>query len=358
MSRPRLFAVAAGLALISSIAVAQGAQTAPRTHTVKRGDTLWDLAKLYLNDAFLWPEIYRVNTDVVEDPHWIYPGEVLRIPDLDMIRRPTPDEVAIVTPPRPAMPETPRPAPAPAPMPPRETSTLHVPVRAGEYLASPFAGPVGGPSGPGSIVGTTDGAGLVSRTHGKMLLPKELVAIEPPVGVRAVRGDRFIAYQLGVMLPGHGQVVEPVGVVQVVAPTTPNGGLVFAEVEAHFREMRVGTALMPIDTLVARRDVWPQWVDNGLKTRVLWIHYDPLLPSLQRYIIIDANAAAGLVTGDQITLVDSTRVDMAGKWLHEAEIAVAQILRVTEQGSSAIIIRHSAPGIETRMYGWLTGRMP
>ena len=46
-------------------------------HIVIRGDTLWDIAAHYLGDPFRYPELAELSH--IKDPHWIYPGDVIRI---------------------------------------------------------------------------------------------------------------------------------------------------------------------------------------------------------------------------------------------------------------------------------------
>jgi len=66
------------------------------THVIVKGDTLWDLSARFYQDPLLWPYIWEANPWVTF-PHWIYPGDTLLIPSLQVL--PAGDLVAAAYPP-------------------------------------------------------------------------------------------------------------------------------------------------------------------------------------------------------------------------------------------------------------------
>jgi len=52
--------------------------TGAKTHEIKAGDTLWELAQQYYGNSYLWPQLWESNTWIT-DAHWIYPGDVLLV---------------------------------------------------------------------------------------------------------------------------------------------------------------------------------------------------------------------------------------------------------------------------------------
>jgi hypothetical protein len=47
-------------------------------YTIKKGDTLWDISQRFNDTPWQWPDLWKEN-EQIPNPHWIYPGERIRL---------------------------------------------------------------------------------------------------------------------------------------------------------------------------------------------------------------------------------------------------------------------------------------
>lgn len=79
MLKKLLAVVAAALITVGGYAMAvELREDHPDEYVVKKGDTLWSIAGRFLNEPWLWPEIWQANPQI-ENPHLIYPGDVISL---------------------------------------------------------------------------------------------------------------------------------------------------------------------------------------------------------------------------------------------------------------------------------------
>lgn len=366
--------------LLALTAIALAAQsldaqeTQPRTHTVKRGDTLWDLAQLYLGDPFLWPEIYRLNRDVVEDPHWIYPGEVLRLPGEGAVVAEAP-QPGVPTPapeagtPAPQTPEGPLETTVFGKMRPRAVggsgiSSSTIPdapsptVRAGEVIAAPYVDREGGPRGFGRILKSGDLTGVAQATERYRFQAYDRLFIAPPPGYVAFEGERYLSYRLGPILERQGQIIIPTGIVEVTRAAGAEVAAV-AKVVRAFTELSASDRLIPLDTAGVGSTVRPLRVVDGPSTVVKWVYGEPVLPSLQAFVVLEVSSRQGVRMGDEF-LIYKARARQEHGQLDDPEIPIskAQVVRSTPFGVTAIVIGQEQPAIKEGMPARVTARMP
>jgi LysM repeat protein len=363
-------------ALLSATAatpvVAQGARSDASTHTVKRGDTLWDIARRYLGDPYLWPEIYRINTEQIEDPHWIYPGEVLRL---------TGRPVASAAP---APSAAPAHAPAPAAAEPavssnaeptsfasprvqfvesRRASQPYVASRVlrGDIVRAPYFDRLGGPRNSGRIVFGADLPGVDKpRSNHNFLLFDRLLVV-PPAGSAAAVRDRFIAYELGKSDEDVGTVVIPIALLQVVrAPQNDEPAIV--EVRELYGSLNADTRVIPLDTAGMGVRGRPVAVPAGAgrSARLLDIQRPAVLPSLNSFVLFNLTTADGVKVGDEVSIYRS-RVEPKGDdgpTLPEVEIATARVVRVTPYATTARVTSQDQPALRAGESVRVVARMP
>ena len=344
-------------------------------HVVKKGDTLWDLAQFYLKNPFRWPEIFRRNTDVVENPHWIYPGEVIRIwgsevKSTALAHADSAGEVVshiITRPTAPAEPTTTAdgkdltvfasPLSRAA-----ATATADVigrarsgGVRAGEIEAAPYADRDGGPKDAGRIVASIDRPGIKTsmiRTHYQL---NDALYISLPRGLVPRLGDTYMSYTLGADLGDFGEVVIPTGLLRI--ESLPSGQQPVARIIRQFAEIELDQRLIQAPGLPSTSGTLAP-VAGGPRGKVVYVHGDPVLPSIGHYVLVSLNTANGVRIGDQIAFIDNTTGANDQNAAPAVIAGLGQVVRVTRFAATTIIVGQMQPTIREGMSVRLTGKMP
>lgn len=387
------------LAFVISPAVAQGQGDAPQTHTVHQGDTLWDLAKRYRGDPFLWPDIYRMNTAVVEDPHWIYPGEVLHLAGAESMASvpaedtPAPSAVAqasdsvsvateMATEPSseaaaaPAVTEAaaagrratlaelaraPSDADGDEPEPlfgPKPGNTLHEtllaytrkeyrPLRRIEFYSSGFLtenqdlpwAKVIGPVTPSQI-----GSPIIND-----VMPYRTIAIEAPQGATYQIGDTLLLAQRGAELKPFGSAVLPTGLARV---TDTVSGRYLAVVEAVYAPIRPGQVALPAEKFTPSGSEHAVPVGDGVRGKFLGGPKRQELKAPQMVVFIDKGRKDGVAAGDIFEVRrKAERLDNGQQRANEV-LATLQIVHVREHSATGrylnIVLPDIEPGTEVR----------
>ena len=337
--------------------LAQQPERAPASiHTVKRGDTLWDIAKSYLGDSYLWPEIYRLNTDKIEDPHWIYPGEVLR---LVRARAAAVAEKQMAVAPA---------APSQTVFSPRPTVTrrlrdripvLQPHVRIGDVTRAAYFGPQKGPVNPGRILYSADIPGIdKARGTTNFQLYDKLLMV-PPAGRAPVEHVRFIAYSLGESIEDVGTVVIPTAVLEITrAPRGDEATIV--QVVALYGQLNAGSQVIELDTTGAGALGLPSPVTSGRVARIRSIQRPVVLASIQYEVLFDLSSRDGMKIGDEVEFFRPREKAVAGDTpsIPEVRIGTGQVIRVTRFGSTARITTQAQPDFHVDESVRVVARMP
>jgi hypothetical protein len=359
-------------------AVALAQEALPQTHTVRKGDTLWDLAQHYLHDPFLWPGIYRLNTDVVEDPHWIYPGEILRIAPTDNVaavptmdtpvpptlvdsttvvmsdstNAPAPDSTDALAqgPQQPSMAESEEIEGAPLFPERRGRSVAEIlktythqpyrPLRRSEFYSSGFLtenqrlpyGKVIGPVTPQQIKAVN------SRANA---LPFSTIALEAPNGASYEIGDSLLLLQLGKEIGSYGNVVVPTGLAKVIDAVD---GHYVANIVSTYGPIRNGQRTLPLESFnpSAGRAV-P--VSDGVRGSLIGGLGRQDLKEPQMVVFINKGREDGVAPGDLFEVRRRPERGSDGMVRVNELMATMQIVHVRDRTATGLVLNVISPDI-------------
>lgn len=286
-----------------------------KEYTVKKGDTLWEIANKEIVDPFLWPKIWKENPRI-KNPDLLYPGQKIRIP-LYLIQKevpPKPVEKAMPSPEvKPPAKEEPK-AEKIKPVEKKYLVDMDTLISSG-YISSSL-------ESKGTVIGSPTGRSVLNKD--------DFAYIETVNPVNT--GDKFYIFRSAgkVFHPETGDfmgyLIEVMGIAEVVEKRTD---IVKARITESFQEVAVGDLL-----------------DNFYEIEPAFETDNPKSPNIAGYIVATrqrrtANGQMDIVyidkgSKDGLSAGDVLRTILANKFSSETN-SVIQVINTKESTATAII---------------------
>jgi hypothetical protein len=333
-----LLSLASGLCLAAPLTAQQAPADSTAVHQVRPGDTLWDLARRYLENPYLWREIYDLNREVIANPHWIYPAERIRIPGLvvqpDAARAAAEagladrtvffpsgealggDRVELMAAVR------------------RTAVTSGDFYRAGQLVADEELSPVG------------QLAEVVSPSVVPLQAPRAIqiydrVFMKLSALGRVLEGDRLQLVRRDRAVGSHGRIYVSTGLATVAAI---QGEVATVVIDGMHSVVRPGDLAVPVASFPVAVGVAPE-PGAGLEGKILAFESPHAAQAVEDLAFVDLGRESGVKEGDEFVAV---RPSTAAAWgtRPEIEIARLQVVRVSRRTAAVRVVTIEQPALE------------
>lgn len=311
-----------------------------KKHKVIKGDTLWHITETELQDPFLWSQIWKANPQI-KNPHWIYPGQVIKIPVNLLKKEKKADESASSSASKPAA-APPESVPVIAPPEPEKEAVKEAqkdvaPVKTyplvdkNKFIIS------------GYISNNIPGVGQFTNSSSEQIFygngDNIYVSMDNPAKVRV--GDKFYLIRTSTMIE-HPITEEDIGYVISIAGIARiikiRQGEITATITTSFREIIIGDRLIPyydIEVPMTTGDFRSPDI-NGL---IVATGEDFGVRSMLEIVYLDKGLKDGIRAGDIFMTVEvNERISSAG-----IPNGVIQVISCRNHTATAIIRSSRSP---------------
>jgi len=314
------------LALLAtpSIVLAAG-QYEPVIYVIKQGDTLWGLSERFIKDPYYWPNMWSKNGQVT-NPHFIYPGQKVRIfPDrLEFVpKEQTAAGPAQKSPPSAAVAEALQEVAA------EKTYTLYG--TEGFLVEKDFK--------PYGLV--------IGSQHDRIVAGvDDIVYTDIGTDLKAGGGDKFSIFRKDV------SVSHPLSNEELGYKMIPLGTLQLTDVERKssraiitksFREISPGAYLLPYKES-RRREIALKSTSNDLKGYIIESYNGVSVIAAGDIVYIDLGASQGVEVGNMLYIVRDVTIDqryVEGRIdkLPQELLGALVVLETGKKTSTALVVK-------------------